>query len=78
VCTPDLVLVKASCGNQPARLVFAELKTATGKLTAAQRMWLEVFEQCPGVEMHVWRPGDWKTIVSRLQKRHARACRDTW
>jgi hypothetical protein len=66
---PDLVLVKTSCGDQPGCIIFAELKSAAGRLTLAQRMWVQALEQCPGVEVHVWRPGDWDTIVERLQTR---------
>ena len=40
-----------------------------GRLTPAQRVWIAALEQCPGVEACVWRPGDWKAIVSRLQSR---------
>jgi|GEM_PF-4113386 len=40
----------------------------TGCLTQAQRTWLEALAQCPGVEVHVWRPADWPLIVERLKK----------
>jgi hypothetical protein len=53
---PDLVLLN---GTQ-RRLVFAELKTESGVLRAAQREWiadLEAVAQPP--ETHVWRPLHW-------------------
>jgi hypothetical protein len=56
---PDLVLVRGS------RLVFAELKTARGKLTAAQQQWLEALRQT-AAEVYVWRPDDWDAIVACL------------
>jgi len=59
---PDLTLVR------PPSVIFAELKTDTGRVTPAQRTWLEALDACPGVECHLWRPGDWDAIVSRLKR----------
>ena len=51
---PDLVLVR------PPRLIFAELKTAKGPLSAPQKVWREELELLAApVEYHVWRPADW-------------------
>jgi hypothetical protein len=58
---PDLVLVR------PPRIVVAELKTEHGRLSDAQKKWLAHFEQCPGVEVHVWRPSDWKQVEEVLR-----------
>jgi hypothetical protein len=60
---PDLVLVR------PPHALFVEVKTDTGRLTPAQRTWLDALQRCPGVEAHVWRPGDWDAIVKRLKVR---------
>jgi len=49
---PDIVLVR------PPSVIFAELKTATGRLTPAQRTWLDALDGCPGVEAYLWRPSD--------------------
>lgn len=49
---PDLVLLKGR------RVVYVELKTQSGRLSAAQREWLEGL-QAAGEEVHVWRPSDW-------------------
>jgi hypothetical protein len=49
---PDLALVR---GN---RLVFVELKSATGRLTAEQLDVLGRLDAVEHVETHVWRPGD--------------------
>lgn len=58
---PDLLLLR------PPRLVFAELKTEKGRLSAEQRTWLDELGRCPGVEVHVWRPGDWAEIEETLR-----------
>lgn len=60
---PDLVLV----GH--GRTIFAELKTARGKISPQQKIWLEQLGQCSGVESYVWRPADWKndTIANVLR-----------
>lgn len=50
---PDWVFLK---GN---RMVVAELKSTTGKTTAAQEQWLAAFRLVPGCEAYVWRPWDW-------------------
>jgi hypothetical protein len=60
---PDLCLCR------PPNVIFAELKTATGRVTPAQEVWLQALGQCPGVETHVWRPLHWDAIVERLQRR---------
>jgi len=60
---PDLVLVR------PPVIIFAELKSARGRLTSSQRAWLERFQQCsiPGrIETYIWRPGDWPDILRIL------------
>jgi hypothetical protein len=58
---PDLVLLR------PPSALFIELKTDTGRLTPPQRVWIAALEQCPGIEVYVWRPGDWDMIVTRLK-----------
>ena len=60
---PDLVAVRAG------RLVVAELKTLTGKLTPAQEKWLGVWGGIPSAEVFVWRPNDesWAQIERVLR-----------
>ena len=54
---PDDVFVR------PGRLIFAELKSRTGKPTAAQARWLSMLARSvPGVETYLWRPGDFGAI----------------
>lgn len=57
---PDLTLVK------PPRVIFAELKTARGRVRLEQRRWLDALARCPGVEAVIWRPQDWPAIVLAL------------
>lgn len=77
---PDLVLVR----QRPApRLIFAELKTDTGKTTPEQDAWLEdlaavaAASEVPldmggrrvALETHVWRPRDFDAIARILGAR---------
>jgi hypothetical protein len=55
---PDLVLVRE-------RVVFAELKSATGRLSQAQRTWLDRLTAA-GAECYCWRPSDWDQITEVL------------
>jgi hypothetical protein len=50
---PDLILAHPRTG----RLIFAELKSATGKERPEQKMWLAAL----GIrhEAYLWRPADW-------------------
>ena len=56
---PDWVFARSRDG----RLLFVELKTETGALSAAQRLVIDTLEavaQATGaVGVHVWRPRDW-------------------
>ena len=49
---PDETLVRGD------RLLFVELKSATGKLTPAQGEWLEALAAVRRVETYLWRPDD--------------------
>lgn len=64
---PDLVLVRE-------RVVWAELKTDTGKLSAAQTEWINGLLEA-GQEALVWRPRDWSQIVDTLTRRENSAVR---
>ena len=56
---PDLVLVKAD------RMIFAELKSERGKLTASQVKVLNALE-ATGHQVFCWHPSDWDNIVEVL------------
>jgi RecB family endonuclease NucS len=51
---PDLVLCKPS----DKRIIYIELKSEKGKLTASQVEWLEGLHAC-GQETYLFRPSDW-------------------
>lgn len=57
---PDEVLVR------PPRIVFAELKTETGKIAPAQADWLDLLHAC-GLEVCVWRPSMLDDVARFLQ-----------
>jgi hypothetical protein len=59
---PDLTLVR------PPRVVFAEMKSQTGRLSETQREWLADLAACPGIESYVWRPNDWFSIETILAR----------
>ena len=46
------------CAVRGDRLLFAELKSATGKLSPAQITWLDALAEVPGVEVYHWKPDD--------------------
>ena len=58
---PDLVLIR------PPRLIVAEVKTARGRLSPAQKTWLDDLAAC-GVDVHVWKPDDRPAIEALLER----------
>jgi hypothetical protein len=61
---PDLILI----GQRGQGIIWAELKTRTGKLTDMQeRRIVQLMNN--GEECYVWRPNDTDAIVARLSKR---------
>ena len=65
---PDLVLWNPRYGG----VIFAELKTDTGKVTAEQEACLASLRSA-GADVRVWRPSDWPEIEATLQHREAAA-----
>jgi hypothetical protein len=65
---PDLTLVRVAPGKPP-RVLFVELKSATGRLRAEQIVWATTLGAVGGaVEHHVWRPTtSWETIQEVLR-----------
>ena len=53
---PDLVLVRGD------RLIFAELKTMTGRVRPEQTNWINDLAKVKEVSSHLWRPDRWETI----------------
>jgi len=59
---PDLVMAR------PPVVMFAELKTETGRVRPEQRDWLEALRGSEGVEVRLWRPSDWPEIEEALKR----------
>ncbi len=57
---PDIVAIK------DGEILVIELKSAKGKLTESQKLWLEAF-QLTCARVYEWRPSDWEEIVAVLQ-----------
>lgn len=57
---PDLVLVRD-------RVIYLELKTETGKLTAMQRQWLDALRHA-GAEAYLARPRDLQPLADVLAR----------
>lgn len=72
---PDVVLCKPASLSAEGRLVFAELKSRTGKLTVEQAQWLDVLRHTGRCEVYVWRPTDWEELVAILTKKEDTPCR---
>ena len=58
---PDLVLVR------PPTVLFAELKTETGRIRPEQQKWLDALEGCESIEVRLWRPSEWEEIERMLK-----------
>jgi hypothetical protein len=59
---PDLVLVRNG------RLIFAELKTETGRVTTDQQDWIDDLDDVtPLLGVYVWRPSDMEEIAEVLK-----------
>lgn len=56
----DLVMVRED------RIVWAELKTEIGKMSAAQQKWYDALDRA-GEFVYLWRPSDWWEIVEVLK-----------
>lgn len=57
---PDLVMVRD-------RVLFVELKSDRGRLTAEQRHWIDALEQS-GAEVHVWKPDQFDEVHAVLKE----------
>lgn len=55
---PDLILVKK-------RVIFVQLKSERGQLTAAQRLWRDKL-LAAGACWYLWRPSDWEAMLTLL------------
>ncbi len=55
---PDVTLLRTGPNPGDTRLIVVECKSSRGRVSPAQREWLEDFSKVPGVEVYVWRPED--------------------
>lgn len=62
---PDLVLAR------PPKLILAELKSATGRLSDDQKIAKQILEQCTEVEYHLWKPKN-QTEIGDILTRNPR------
>jgi len=61
---PDVVLIH----QKKRRLIVAELKTETGKLTDKQQRWLELWRLIPCAEVFVLRPSMFDEFWEELKR----------
>lgn len=63
---PDLVLIR------PPELIFAELKTDSGRVRPEQQQWLDELREVAArgsyVEVYLWRPAQLQEIIDRLSR----------
>jgi len=57
---PDLVLVGRG------QIVFAEVKTATGRVSPEQQAWIDAIN-ANGGRAYIWRPADWLEVERVLR-----------
>lgn len=60
---PDLTMVRGD------RLIFAELKSDTGKLSEKQADWIEALRETGKAQVFLWRPEQLEEIAEVLQGR---------
>jgi hypothetical protein len=58
---PDCIFVRRG------RMIAAELKSDTGRVSPDQAAWLEALGAVEGVEVDVWRPSMWSAIEEALR-----------
>ena len=58
---PDCTLAK------PGRLIFAELKSEIGKVSAKQQEWLDALTATGKAEVYLWRPSQFDEIAEILR-----------
>ena len=58
---PDYIAVRGS------RVICAELKNESGRLTSDQKKWIHLLNESGRVEVYVWRPQDLAAIAEILR-----------
>lgn len=68
---PDLILVR------DGEIVFAELKTESGRVRPDQKVWIAALSvvagACASVDVYLWRPSDFDRINNRLARGRVKA-----
>ena len=62
---PDIIALR------DGMLIIAELKSEKGRVTPAQKRWLEAFGGLANCWAFVWKPSMWDSIVAVLGGEHA-------
>ena len=70
---PDCVFVLPPGLRHPGRLIFAELKVKSGKLTTEQARWITFLQKVQSIECYVWYPRDWDDILKILDPSYNKA-----
>lgn len=60
---PDIVALKVDPKSGVCRMIVAELKTEKGRLSGAQKDWMDKFARMPGAEVFVWRPSQFDEVL---------------
>ena len=67
---PDVVLARPPGLTSQGRIIFAELKSAHGKLTEAQHLWLDILQHvAETIEVYCWYPADVPMIEEILSRK---------
>ena len=70
---PDLCMARSRAGKRGVRIIFTELKSATGNMSKDQEKWAAVLStrgECwTSAEYYLWRPDDWSDgTIERILK----------
>lgn len=64
---PDWVFLLPGRTGVLGQLVFAELKTETGRARPEQQAWIAGLQTVPGITAGVFRPSDWPGLARLLR-----------
>ncbi len=60
---PDICAVKGERDGSGGRLIYIENKTEKGKVSEAQKEWLDALATVPGVEVYIFRPSQFDELL---------------
>lgn len=64
---PDWALLRPGRVGEQGRLVLAELKSETGKVSANQQAWITALQTVPGITAGIYRPSSWPELERVLR-----------